>query len=73
MKKCDFDKIFTDCAKEVLESDSPQRLVETLSYYKDEDDTISSQDLVMFAYIESLTKCQQLLYSVLLKVLDVKE
>ena len=73
MDKKQFDKIFDSSVEEILRSDSEEQILERVSKYSNDKGKLSNEQLATFSYIESIAKSKELLYSVLSKVLDVKE
>jgi len=72
MNKEQFDKIFEECEKEFT-TFTEEQILEKLKLYQSEEDNISSMHMAIFAYLESIATSKDLLYSVLSKVLDIKE
>ncbi len=67
-----FDEVFSKCADDLKMKD-PKEITNKLKNYVDGDKkTISPYELAMFAYVESTMYADELLHSVLLKVLDIE-
>ena len=72
MTRKEFDAIFEQCKKEHLPAD-PAELQKKLNQFADKDGKISGQAMAVFLFIETMQYTNDMLYSVLSKVLDVTD
>jgi len=72
MTREEFDEMFSKCSDDLKMKD-PKEVIEKLKNYVDEGKTsISDKELAMFAYVESTMYADELVHSVLLKVLNLE-
>lgn len=72
MSKEEFDNIFMAC-KQQFSFKSEEDIHEALAPFADNNGKISSENIAMFAYVESVNYTNDMLYSVLTKVLNISE
>lgn len=72
MNKKEFDDIFTTC-KQQLFLKSKESLHKNLPSYADANKHISPEKIATFVYMESIKYTNDMIYSLLTKVLDIAE
>lgn len=72
MSKKEFDDVFMTC-KQQFSFKSEEQIHEALTSFADNNGKISPENIAMFAYVESVNYTNDMLYSVLTKVLDISE
>ena len=72
MNKEQFDKIFKDCVVS-LSSKDLEEIESRLKSYSSDNGKISGIEFAMFVYMESKRYSEELIYSVLTKVLEIED
>ena len=72
MTKSQFDKIFKECENS-LDSKSVEDIAGKIELFANGKETISDTELAFFPYIESINYSKELIYSLFLKVLELKD